>query len=518
MLAPVFDEETEPASVVGVGAHAAGGSYDAGVVDAAVGLAQMSPEIGALKAQIIADIEERLARKEESLWRRGQVEIKRLQQEQEQVKSAVEKLQANQISLVSESQKLRGALVDVTTKFEVVVSEMREVLRALPQAVGRSQLSPVPSLASTATSDVGPTLSGGCDDNQGSKPTPGGFSGCNESGVGISSFSMEETTMTSPDPLNLCTPPRLAVTQCDESLISGGPQSGAPSANPVATPSPPVLSLASALQSTPPQQSPGTGCKQLNLSECLEQQEVGLPVGALATSQPSTPERCTDADSGTVPYEELVCIEIVKEPGFVTLGIEVNEEDACLMVEGIDLHGLVARHNANQDSDPHRLLVGDRIVEVNGVRQDPGQILIECKAKQHLSITVARYIPGGVATRSANHSRNDSANSPPSMRQLRPDAEVFVPSAQKDAAAASQQSMVKPPGLGGVLEALEASSTASAFPLLVPAAAPGARSVTSIGALAATVPVASDVSVPPVPLSGLVMDSPSEAVKRMLFK
>lgn len=516
MLAPVFDEETGPVSVVGN--NAAGGSYDAGVVDAAVGLAQMSPEIGALKAQIIADIEERLAKKEESLWRRGQVEIKRLQQEQEQVKTAVEKLQANQVQLVSESQKLRGALVDVTAKFEVVVSEMREVLRALPQAVGRSQLSPVPSLASTATSDVGQTLSGGCDDNRGSKPTPGGFSGCNESGVGISSFSMEQdTTMTSPDPLHLCTPKRIAVTECDDSLVSAGPPSGAPSANPVATPSPAVLSLASALQSTPPQQSPGTGCKQLNLSECLEQHEVGLPGGALATSQPSTPERCTDTDSGTVPYEELVCIEIVKEPGFVTLGIEVNEEDACLMVEGIDLHGLVARHNANQDSDPHRLLVGDRIVEVNGVRQDPGQILIECKAKQHLSITVARYIPGGVATRSANHSRNDSANSPPSMRQLRPDAEVFVPSAQKDAAAASQ-SMVKPPGLGGVLEALEASSTASAFPLLVPAVAPSARSVTSIGAMAATLPLASDVSLPPVPLSGLVIDSKSEDVKRMLFK
>merc|ERR1712137_1270098 len=114
------------------------------------------------------------------------------------------------------------------------------------------------------------------------------------------------------------------------------------------------------------------------------------------------------------------------------------------MVEGIDHHGLVARHNAIQDSDTQGLLVGDRIVEVNSVRQDPGKILEQCKIAQRLLITVARYVLGGAATRSINHVRNDSASSPPPMR-LRPEAEVFVPSAQKDVTATSE-SLVKPVG------------------------------------------------------------------------
>jgi hypothetical protein len=179
--------------------------------------------------------------------------------------------------------------------------------------------------------------------------------------------------------------------------------------------------------------------------------------------------------------------------------------------------------------------VGDRIVEINGVRQDPALILNECRTKQRLSVTVARcYIPsGGEATTAQGHTGSGSAafaNSPPSMR-LRPDAEVFVPSAQKEVAAAAataaaasnvSPSLVKPPGLEDT-SAASLNAAASAFAQLATGAAPTSRAVSSSGGLVATAPLASEVSVPltsSAQLAGateVACDS-SEAIKRMLFK
>jgi hypothetical protein len=198
------------------------------------------------------------------------------------------------------------------------------------------------------------------------------------------------------------------------------------------------------------------------------------------------------------PYEELFSVKILKEPGFATLGIEVNEEDACLMVEGIDGNGLVARHNEKQESDPQRLLVGDRIVEVNGIRQDPARILGECKAKRHLIFTVARYIPGGAPA---------VAPPPEPLKQLRPEAEVFVPaSAQTSAVAATaQSSLVMPPGL-------EHREAPDALTLLLTGRAP---LVASPGAAQHSSLLS---SWPLVPANGLACGSSSQEVKRMLFK
>merc|ERR1719253_413638 len=98
----------------------------------------------------MADLEAKLSQKEESLWRRGQVEIRRLQLEHAQVASSVGTLQERQEAIVKENQKIRGALLEVTSKFETVVKEMREVLRTMPQTQQRG--SPSPSVASTSAS------------------------------------------------------------------------------------------------------------------------------------------------------------------------------------------------------------------------------------------------------------------------------------------------------------------------------------------------------------------------------
>jgi hypothetical protein len=109
-----------------------------------------------LKGAIMAGLESKLSQKEEARWRRGLKEIKRLQSEQQEVSAVVSGLQEKQEALLAENQQLRTALCDVTSKFELVVNEMRQALRQLPQSVG--QVSPSPSVASTAASDAASTL------------------------------------------------------------------------------------------------------------------------------------------------------------------------------------------------------------------------------------------------------------------------------------------------------------------------------------------------------------------------
>merc|ERR1712232_916294 len=93
-----------------------------------------------------------------------------------------------------------------------------------------------------------------------------------------------------------------------------------------------------------------------------------------------------------------------------------------LSIEGIDEHGLVETHNLRQDSDLHRALVGDRIVEVNGVRNDPDSMLHECKVKQRVVLLLMRT--AGQQPRKAKEDLPAfmSVVSPPT-RVLRPDAE-----------------------------------------------------------------------------------------------
>jgi len=108
-----------------------------------------------MKASIMAGIDAKLSQNQESMWRRGLKEIKRLQSEQQDVMSVVNEMQEKQDALVTENQQLREALCEVTMKFEQVVNEMRQALRILPQrGAHHGQVSPSPSVASTAASDV----------------------------------------------------------------------------------------------------------------------------------------------------------------------------------------------------------------------------------------------------------------------------------------------------------------------------------------------------------------------------
>jgi len=153
-------------------------------------------------------------------------------------------------------------------------------------------------------------------------------------------------------------------------------------------------------------------------------------------------------------------VELHKQPGFTTLGMEVNEENAtAIRVKSVDEDGLVGRHNLAQSSRSSKIHAGDLIVEVNGVSGDPAAMLQECKFQQVLILIVARgsstgspvpsTVPsppagnntaafsgsadGGELDRvlaevtSTQHFKEISAP-PASWGRLRPDAQVFVPS------------------------------------------------------------------------------------------
>jgi hypothetical protein len=137
----------------------------------------------------------------------------------------------------------------------------------------------------------------------------------------------------------------------------------------------------------------------------------------------------------------------------------VNQlEFDCLRVESVDDHGLVGRHNSKQLSQDGQVLVSDRIIEVNGLRQDTARMLSECKVRQQLSLTIERDSPscdpltGGLDDTRRDEacpvsSGEDSTKLPrggggsPRATRLCPNARVFVPSVRKE------PSMGGPPGL-----------------------------------------------------------------------
>lgn len=432
--------------------------------------AMHAQDLEAIKLGIMAEIEAKLSQKEEQLWKRGQVEIKRLQQEQQQTKEVIGKLQDRQSSLLSENRELRGALVEVASRFEAVVKEVREVLRALPQcgisanattATGGEQVpqpSPSPSSASTAASDEGLLRKAMFEE-----PTPGGCSS-SSTNIGMSaertgvwatgndllvvptSLDVQDTASASQ---TFCTPPRNSLASQDASL--GGDSQDV---WPPTTASPAVLSLADSLppvptNSPPPNPSPGT-CKLLQLAECLDGNQAIPGTSPCVASSARLPEVAQSSTNGAAKSTatrqiELVSVEIVKEPGFQTLGVEVDQVDGVsLRVESIDEHGLLGRHNARQDGNTAVCVqIGDRIIEVNGVKEDPAQMLNECKVRQRLSFILARCIvtpkvASGVdasvevapASDVDNTAKQVPSPSSPIESRLRPEASVFVPASQ----------------------------------------------------------------------------------------
>jgi hypothetical protein len=276
------------------------------------------------------------------------------------------------------------------------------------------------------------------------------------------------------------------------------------------------------------------------------------------------------AGSG-LPYQDFnfVKVEVMKEPGFATLGIEVSRENGtALRVESIDEHGLVGRHNQQQDSEESKILVGDRIIEANGIRHDPNRILHECKAMQHISFTLCRDQPRGgspvdgaagstskmVGCRESSNlietteqPRKDVATgamcpkaevtpssllsalqgdgtpkvkeSTPQTTRLRPEAQVFVPSAKK---AVAEPLMLVPPGLdnyeqydvaGGANAGLGLQSMGPLV-LPMPSASVSLESATA-AAMAAQAAVVESAAL--AAAGGMVAHDNSEEVKRALF-
>lgn len=424
-----------------------------------------APNLEALQEKIMVQIQHKLSQKEESLWRRGQVEIKRLQTQQKEVTATLSMMQERQDNLVKENQKMRGALMEVTTKFEQVVKQMREVLRALPQAQQQEQArpSPSPSEASTAASGEAPREEQVASREE---PTPasglqasvGWFAGGSQCGIdtpismwhgsrGMSACGEESAvppvlgaSCSDAEAKYFSTPPRVAAgaMPADDFLAQALPIPG--SWGSAAAPSPAVLSLASAIPSSmaapvTPSPSPGTA-QRLNLAEWLPdptssgKQEVLMPTPPLPTRQSEVPSAASGTATGCPSPQHSVKIELNKEPGFTTLGIEVNQDDGTLKVEHIDEHGFVGHYNKALEAEDqaNRVLIGDRIVEVNGIRDAPSRMLHECKVSQRLTVTLER-------------------KTEVKETKLRPDAQVFVPSAQKGSQVPSAEGVAAPPGL-----------------------------------------------------------------------
>mmetsp|Transcript_70113 Transcript_70113/g.132171 ORF Transcript_70113/g.132171 Transcript_70113/m.132171 type:complete len:590 (-) Transcript_70113:312-2081(-) len=485
-----------------------------------------APALEALKGRIMAEIEAKLSLKEEALWKRGQVEIMRLKQEHKDVKDSVDQLKEKQNSLLNENQKIRGALVEVTSRFERVVKEMREVLQVLQHQGAMAShterlaqhLSPSPSVASTSASEA-------ARDDQHSEPTPGtelmgSAERCHQQYPnspteqshemsGLDASPPPSTEDATGESKTFCTPPRMPgmpISAEDAALHSDASAAWGLAGS---TPSPAVLSLASALPSgfgvsLTPNPSPSSAKddnspphrQRLALAECLERQApsfttpcsdagvAGTPPSARPTDTTPTAGSSIAAGTPAAALGGLVTVELVKEQGFVTLGMEVNQIDSMsLRVESVDEHGLVGRHNARQESDASRVREGDRIVEVNNIMHDPNQMLNECKVQQRLVLKLLRdpscppilstptpSRAGAIASNSESNEVNAEdafaaadeehqqkegklLSSPAATHRLRPEASVFVPSAQKTAAQQQQQhqdvpaAMQIPPGL-----------------------------------------------------------------------
>lgn len=442
------------------------------------GAVSLSPEaLETLKVQIMTEIEAKLSQKDESLWKRGQFEIKRLDAQQQEMAATIAQLQESNAQLAVENQKLRHGLLEVTSKFEVVLMEMREALRAMPRRKEPNdvQVSPTPSVASTSA-----------DAKHYAELTPPGSAGA-KLAAGMAEFGWQQPATPalpswvlaeSPDGYCMdgagerpfCTPPRMgagAANSLQESASTAAPGSSEVHAAPRGAGSPAVLSLASALTSA---KSASSGLKRLQLAECLQPDAVEGAVGS-----PARPTRPTEG--GPEPAARhatgLRVLELVKEAGFVTLGMEVNTDGPFLKVENIDEHGLVGRHNQRQTSEASKVHVGDCIMEANGVRGDPNKMLQECKARQRIVFGISN---GDAASetplaeaRSPEKTIDDKENLHASdgdtaagadaaagsaglgraeepISQLRPEAQVFVPLA----AAAEVSSAVPvsaPPGL-----------------------------------------------------------------------
>mmetsp|Transcript_65880 Transcript_65880/g.142353 ORF Transcript_65880/g.142353 Transcript_65880/m.142353 type:complete len:138 (-) Transcript_65880:381-794(-) len=84
---------------------------------------------------------------------------------------------------------------------------------------------------------------------------------------------------------------------------------------------------------------------------------------------------------GTVEFK----ITLDKSTG-TRLGVDVDHQDGCTLLIDAVTGGLMKEHN---DKNPDKAVKqGDRIIEVNGVRDDVLQLVGECKKNKVLNMVV----------------------------------------------------------------------------------------------------------------------------------
>jgi len=204
----------------------------------------------ALREEIMVDVEAVLSQKADSLWKRGQAELGKMQQDRKEVANSIANLQKRQETLIAEQTAMQGALLDITTKMEFVAMEMREAL----QLVGKVGLDGAPG-----------TLP---------EPTPSQLlAGLSALGLGTAApngldagLLLQESAEPGLALQGLCTPPRIApATVSPTGSCMAPPLPGSPAV---------LLSLASALPSGPAP-SPNTavpppGMTRLHIADCLD--------------------------------------------------------------------------------------------------------------------------------------------------------------------------------------------------------------------------------------------------------
>lgn len=201
-----------------------------------------------LRLEIMADVEARLSQKADSMWKKGQAEFGKLQQDRKEVMASITELQTSQESLITEQTEMHSALLDIATKMEFVALEMREALRT----VGKVDKAPANdgSLPEAAVS-MPPSL-----------PVLPLDLMAELSALGF----VTQGVLPEGAPPDLCTPPRITAPPL---ALPGGPALAPPLPGSPAV----LLSLASALPSAPVAPisgSPPAGATRLHIADCLE--------------------------------------------------------------------------------------------------------------------------------------------------------------------------------------------------------------------------------------------------------
>jgi len=369
-------------------AHAAGAPGEGGQaarVSSPPGLEGAAALEGAeaVKAALVREIDDKVAAKVDEFWQKGKVMLshvlKKQQESSERLAAEIAKCLEKQAALERENGELKQVLLNLSGRFGV--------------------LSSVLSGGAAATAE--------CGGGSGVFGSPcGGFSGAAAAGVlagtpvtaKAESFGGGETLPlpeVPPFPFPAAAP-HTTMPLCLAEALGGSSRS------PPGTPVPPASGGSSALggNKIPPQQPP------MALS--------------LANSLHMSP-----------PPPEVFSFTLRKADG-KSLGLNVNEDERVLVVEGIRVDGAVDAWNRQcmGGTCPGKVVKrGDKIIRVNDIENDPAGMLEECKEKRLLRLTIFRG--DGPLPEAA-----DAAGGRGSATAMRAEASEFVPRSAPGEAAA----------------------------------------------------------------------------------